>query len=315
MKKFVTVSQIIDDTNTVLKLKIIAGKDGLTRKINVSDLNRLGLALTGNFIYFPSERIQIIGLTELTQIRNLKKETHKERIERIFRYSRIPCFIISRNLKICPYFREMADKKKIPLLLSKTPTTKLISIVTNYLEDRFSQEITLHGTLLDVFGAGVLILGDTGVGKSETALELIDRGHRLVADDFVRITKLAEKGLLGRGSKLIKHHMEIRGIGIIDIRTIFGVAAIRNSKGIDLVVKLEPWREDKEYERLGLDQKVISILGVKIPKLVIPVRPGRNIATLVEVAALNERLKRMGHDTARQLNEFLINRMRSKTQN
>jgi len=312
MEKFVTVAQLIKDINLSLKLHVIAGKSGLDRKIHVSDLNRLGLALTGNFIYFPSERVQIIGLTEVTHIRNVNEKVQRERINKIFRYRRIPCIIASRNLEICPYFIEMANKKNIPLLLCKIPTTKLISVVTNYLEDKFSQEISLHGTLLDIFGAGVLILGETGVGKSETALELVDRGHRLVADDVVYISKRARKGLFGRGPELIRHHMEIRGIGIIDIRNIFGVAAIRNSKGIDLVINLEVWRSNKEYERLGLDPKTCSILGIKVPNIIIPVRPGRNIATLVEVAALNERLKRMGYYTARQLNKRLIKKMTQK---
>ncbi len=310
MEKHVSVEQFIKDTRLTLKLQIIAGKGSFERNVAVSDLNRLGLALTGNFVYFPSERVQVIGLTELTYIRSLNKKIQKERIDKIFSYRRIPCFLVSRNLKMPSYFLKTADRKKIPVLVSKIATTKLISIVTNYLEDKFAREISLHGTLLDIFGEGILLLGETGVGKSETALELIDRGHRLVADDVVYLSMRTGKGLIGRGSELIQHHMELRGIGIIDIRNLFGVAAIRNQKEINLIVNLETWHSHKEYERLGLDEKTSSILGIKIPKLVIPVRPGRNIATLVEVAALNERLKRMGYFTARQLNTRLIKHMR-----
>lgn len=312
MKKSVTVEQFIKETSQTLKLEIIAGKGNLERKIAVSDLNRLGLALTGNFIYFPSERIQIIGLTELTNLRSLKKEEQKKRIGKIFSYRRIPCFIVSRKLEVPSAFLNLANRKNIPVLLSKISTTKLISVVTNYLEDKFAREISLHGSLLDIFGEGVLILGETGIGKSETALELVDRGHRLVADDVVYVTMRSGKGLIGRGSNLIQHHMEIRGIGIIDIRKIFGVAAIRNQKEINLVIDLEAWRPKKEYERLGMDEKTCPILGVRVPKLVIPVRPGRNIAALVEVAALNERLKRMGYYSVRQLNVRLIRKMKQK---
>ena len=312
MKKSVTVGQFIEETSQTLKLKIIAGKDNLERKITVSDLNRLGLALTGNFVYFPSERVQIIGLTELTYLGSLKKKVQKERIDRIFGCRRIPCLIVSRRLKVPSAFLNLANRKKIPVLLSGISTTKLISVITNYLEDKFAREISLHGSLLDIFGEGVLILGETGIGKSETALELVDRGHRLVADDVVYVTMRSGKGLIGRGSDVIQHHMEIRGIGIIDIRNIFGVAAIRDQKGINLVIDLETWQPDKEYERLGMDEKTYPILGVGVPKLVIPVRPGRNIAALVEVAALNERLKRMGYYSVRQLNARLIKRMKQK---
>lgn len=309
MEKYVTVRQFIEETQSILKLKVIAGKGNLERKITVSDLNRLGLALTGNFVYFPSERVQIIGLTELTYLHSLKKALQKERVEKIFSYRCIPCFLISRSLKIFSFFLNLANRKNIPVLLSKISTTKLISVVTNYLEDKFAPSTSLHGSLLDIFGQGVLIVGGTGIGKSETALELVDRGHRLIADDVVYITRRAEKGLVGRGSDFIQYHMEIRGIGIIDIRSIFGVGAIRNQMGIDLVVKLEAWRSHKEYERLGLEEKVCSILGINVPQLLIPVRPGRNIATLVEVAALNQRLKQTGHYTARELNVRLIEKM------
>ncbi|EFK97504.1 HPr kinase/phosphorylase [sediment metagenome] len=309
MNKEVSVKQLIENTRANLKLEVIAGEAGLNRKIKVSDLNRLGLAITGNFVYFPSERVQIIGLTEMANLESLKNRESRQRIDKIFGYRKIPCFIVSRHLKLPKYFLKLAETKKIPVLRSRLSTTRLISEITNYLEEEFAPRISLHATLLDVFGSGALILGDTGVGKSEAALELVDRGHRLVADDVVFIKILPNHGLIGWGSDLIRHHMEIRGIGIIDIRQIFGARAIRNSKEINLVIKLEPWGKQKEYERLGLDDNFCRILGVSVSQVVIPVGPGRNLATLIEVAALNERLKTMGHYTAREFNERLIKKM------
>ena len=307
----VTVSDLLEHKGQEFRLKLLNKKANLKKTIKVIEPHRPGLALAGWYDYFAYDRPQVLGQTEIFYLKSLKPSQRRENLKKFFSYD-IPCILAARNLTPPRYFLDFANRKRIAVIQSSFETAILMSKVTLYLEDRFSPEISVHGTLVDVYGIGVLILGRSGVGKSESALELVERGHRLVADDIANISLMDGEVLMGSGSPIIRHHMEIRGLGIINIKEIFGVGSVRNRKRIGLVVTLEKWNQRKEYERLGLEEKHHKILGIPIPHFVIPVRPGRNLSILIEVSALNERLKRMGTHSARQLNRKLIDAMKGQ---
>lgn len=294
MEKKVLVRELVRR----FQLEIICGDDQLHRPITVSDLYRPGLELAGFFTYHPVERIQLLGRTELSFIASLSKELRKERFERLC-HPEIPCICVTRNLPIPPELIEAANEKKVPILRTSMATTPFGSKVTNYLEKRLAPSTTVHGVLVDIYGMGVLIMGDSGIGKSETALELVKRGHRLVADDAVEIIQ-TEGTLIGSAPELIKNLLEIRGLGIINVMTLFGAGAVCNRKTIHLVIRLENWQENRQYDRLGLDEERVRIIDIELPLITIPVRPGRNLAVIIEVAAMNLRLKQMGHHAAQQ---------------
>lgn len=300
MKNKVTVQELVQQFD----LEVLTGWEGLGRTIATSDLYRPGLELAGFFTYYPAERLQMLGKTELTFIAGLPETVRRERVTRLCD-DRTPCFCITRNQEVPVELSDAAMRKGIPVLRTSLSTTKFGSKVTNYLEKRLAPTTTLHGVLVDVYGVGVLIMGASGIGKSETALELIKRGHRLVADDAVEIVQTEEETLIGHAPELIRHLLEIRGLGIIDVMTLFGAGAVRNYKKISLVIRLETWREDRHYDRLGLDEERIRIIGTELPQLTVPVRPGRNLAVIIEVAAMNFRLKKMGYNTARQFTQRL----------
>ena len=306
MRPSLRITEFLAEEQAGLKLQVVAGADGLDKILSVTDVNRPGLALAGYVDYFAFDRTQVMGLTEINYMKQLAPDVLRERLERMFSFD-IPCFIISRGLSPLPEFIEIANTANIPVMRSLLTTSKVVSKVTVFLDEKFSPETTLHGSLVDVHGIGVLILGRTGVGKSEAALELVERGHRLVADDVVSIKRRADRYLYGEGSTLVKHHMEIRGLGIVDVRNIFGVGAVRNTKSVRLVVELEDWDSEREYDRLGLSEDTFTILEIRLPKITIPVRQGRNIAIIIEVAALNHRLKNMGIHSAKLLDEQLLN--------
>ena len=299
----------IEDIVKAFDLEVIYMGDNPKIGITTSDINRPGLQLTGFFDYFASERIQVIGKTEMTYLNGLDPQTRFERLCQFFKYD-IPCLIVSRGMEVPDYLVEAAKKYHRPVFRSQLATTNLVSKLTSYLSSALAPRITRHGVLVDVYGVGVFLMGESGIGKSETALELIKRGHRLVADDAVEIKKVADNRLIGEAPELIRHFMEIRGIGIIDIKAMYGVGAVINNKPLDLVIQMELWDDNKEYDRLGLDEEYIEILGVKLPKIVLPVRPGRNLAIIVEVAARNFRLKNMGYHAARELDNRLNALMR-----
>jgi HPr kinase/phosphorylase len=294
----------IDEVAKVLDFEFVYRGDRTDIEVTTSDINRPGLQLAGFFDYFASERIQVLGKTEMTYLEGLKPEIRQDRLCQLLSYD-IPCIIISRNMDIPEYLMDCAVRYNRPVFRSRQATTTLISRLTSYLSSALAPRITRHGVLVDVYGAGVFLIGESGIGKSETALELIKRGHRLVADDAVEIKKVAENRLIGEAPELIRHFMEIRGIGIIDIKAMYGVGAVINNKPLDIVIYMENWDNNKEYDRLGLIEEHIEILGVKLPKIVLPVRPGRNLAIIVEVAARNWRLKNMGYHAARELDERL----------
>ncbi|MGI6538766.1 MAG: HPr(Ser) kinase/phosphatase [Caldicoprobacterales bacterium] len=304
----------IEDMIRVLDMEVVYEGKSLSIDIETSDINRPGLQFAGFFDYFASERIQVIGKVEMTYLESMDPDIRKERLIRFFG-SGIPCVLISRNMEVPPYFLEAAKQFGCPIIRSRKVTTSIIHRMINYLDSALAPKITRHGVLVDVYGEGVLLIGESGIGKSETALELIKRGHRLVADDAVEIKKVAENRLIGDSPELIRHFMEIRGIGIIDIKAMYGVGAVIRNKAIDLVVELEFWDSNKEYDRLGLIEEYTEILGAKLPKVVIPVRPGRNLAIIIEVAVRNLRLKRMGYNAAQELDNRLTSLVQSNTNN
>jgi HPr kinase/phosphorylase len=304
MIKSLRVAEFIAKTRENLKLQVIAGESGLDRTIAISDVNRPGLALAGYLDFFAFDRVQVMGLTEVNYMKQLDPDELVERLSRVFKYE-IPCFIFTRCLVPPDTFLEAADQASIPVLRSLLSTTSVVSKIIVFLDNEFAPETNLHGVLVDVYGVGVIIMGRAGVGKSECALELVERGHRLVADDVIFIRRRGDRFLYGEGSSLLRHHMEIRGLGIFDVKNIFGVGAVRNSKRISMIVELEDWDPEKEYDRTGIRDDSYSILEVKLPKITLPVRPGRNIAIIVEVAALNHRLAEMGFDSEQFLTDQL----------
>lgn len=294
----------LDDLIRNLNLSVVCKGDVETIPIETSDLNRPGLQMAGFFEYFASGRIQLFGMVEMTYLQELRDQTKRERLDRYFA-SNMPCVLIGRNLTPPPEMVEAANKYNTPILMSGLTTTKLSHRTTVYLDRVLAPSISRHAGLMDVYGVGILLMGDSGVGKSETALELVKRNHRMVADDVVEIIKLSDNQLIGQSPEVIRHMMEIRGLGIIDVRTLYGIGAVLVEKSIELAVNLE-LGDPMNIDRLGLSQEYISLLGVKVPIITIPVRPGRNLAIIIEVAAMNFRLQRMGHITAEQLDSKLL---------
>ena len=311
-----TVLDLIDidlkDHNS-LNLQCIGGRKGLVREISIPDINRPGLALSGFFDSFAHERIQIFGRGEAAYLRKLGNDDASENIRKMFSYA-IPCCIFTHSLLPDRNLAEIADKTECPLLQTDLPTSEFNTRITRILSEIFAPRQSIHGVLVEVYGLGILILGDSGVGKSETALELIMHGHRLVADDVVTIHCVNGNILMGTGAnRIIAHHMEIRGMGIINITHLFGVGAIRDRKEIQLVVKLVEWDSKKNYDRIGIEEQYMELLGVNIPRLEIPVKPGRNIPIIIETAAMNERLKTMGYNSAKEFNQNILKWLESDT--
>ncbi|MBI4971790.1 MAG: HPr(Ser) kinase/phosphatase [Candidatus Omnitrophica bacterium] len=304
----VLVKDLFDSLKDTLKLKLITPGIPLTGKIKSSEIHRPGLAFAGFYDYFASDCVQILGTTEVAFLNKQPAAKREQSLKKFFSY-KIPCIVITKNQSAPESLMNYAVKSGIPIFRSPLRTTNLIGRTTIFIEDALAPRSSVHGTLLDVYGVGTLLMGKSGVGKSETALELVQRGQRLVADDVVEIKRTPGDVLMGYSSKVIRHHMEIRGLGIIDVMSLFGVGAVRNQKRILMAVTLEKWNAEIEYERAGLTESWKEFLGVRLPHLVIPIIPGRNIPVLVEVAALNQRLKRMGIHTAKQFNEDLIRQM------
>lgn len=283
-------------------------------RITHSDINRPALQLAGFFNYFDSERLQIIGKVEHTYLQTLSDERKREVLEKLFS-CKIPCLILSRELEPCPETFRAAIKYEVPILQTNKPTSYFMSELISFLKVELAPRISIHGGLVDVFGEGVLIMGESGIGKSEAALELIKRGHRLVADDVVEISKVSDDTLLGTSPEIIRYLIELRGIGIIDCKTLFGVESVKEKQTIDLVIKLEDWDPKKEYDRLGLQEDYIDILGNKVVCHSIPIRPGRNLSIIVESAAINHRQKAMGYNAAKELNDRVMGNLQRKSQN
>ena len=268
------------------------------------EVNRPGLPLAGFFDYFDPERIHIIGRVEAIYLAKCSPEERRTKLYNFIQRKPV-CIITARNIGPYPEMIEFAEEFGIPLLKTSVSTNSFISAVISSLNVHLAPTITRHGVLVEVYGEGILITGDSGIGKSETAIELIKRGHRLIADDAVEISKVSDKTLVGKAPEIIRHYMELRGIGIIDIRQIFGAGAVKATEKIELVINFEPWIEGKVYDRLGLETEYSDILGIKVPYINVPVRPGRNLAVILEIAAMNQRLKKMGYNTAEEFNKKL----------
>ena len=297
----VSLGKIIDEFHLET---IYMPKDPAEILIDENDVTRPGLQLMGFYEYFNPERMQIIGKMEFAYLSTIDEETRTQRLDALMS-RHIPALIIAREL---PYFSEMLDlakKYEVPLLRSKESTSNFISGLIAFLNLNLAPRITRHGVLIEIYGEGVFITGESGVGKSETAIELVKRGHRLVADDAVEIRKVSNISLVGSSPDNIRHFLELRGIGIINARRLFGIGAVKNTEKIELIVEMEQWNPEKIYDRMGVDTQFATILGVKIPMLTIPVKPGRNLAVILEVAAMNNRQKKMGYNAAAELLEQL----------
>ncbi|MCD8181558.1 MAG: HPr(Ser) kinase/phosphatase [Firmicutes bacterium] len=291
--------------------KLYETKDIESVMVSSADVNRPGLQMVGFFDYFDSSRIQIMGKVEFTYLDQFRSEERAEKIERLMS-QRIPALIITRGLQIFPEMTELAEKYNVPLLRSESGTSAFMSALIAYLNVQLAPRRTRHGVLVEVYGEGILILGESGVGKSETAIELVKRGHRLVADDAVEIKRVSDKTLVGSSPEIIRHFVELRGIGIIDVKEIFGIGAVKDTENIDMIIHLEPWEEGKQYDRLGMVDEYTNIMGINVPSLTIPVKLGRNLAVIVEVASMNNRQKRMGYNAAVELNNRLMSHMESQ---
>ena len=296
MQGGIHLQDLVDHLNITVVNK---GDDYETAVVGIKDVNRPALQLLGYFDYFDERRLQVIGMAESNMLENMTSEERTKSFSNLLMYP-IPALIVSRDLEVFPECLEMAKKHRRTLLRTSDTTVVITTRVIEYLTQALAPTITRHGVLLDIAGEGVLITGDSGVGKSEAAIELVMRGHRLVADDAVEIRRVADQ-LLGKAPKLIRNYIELRGIGVIDVHQLMGMRAVKKESQIDLVVHLEQWREDKFYDRFGLDEETVNILGIAVPTTTIPVRPGRNLATIIEVATMNNRHKKYGFNAAQTL--------------
>ncbi len=273
--------------------------------ISVPRINRPGLQLAGFFDYYEAARIQLLGKTEMNYLDCMSTEERNERMER-FLATRPVAIIVTSGLALEDDELELAARYEVPILASEERTSELMAAIIAFLNLNLAPRITRHGVLVEVYGEGILLLGDSGVGKSETAIELVKRGHRLIADDAVEIKRVSAKSLVGQAPEIIRHYVELRGIGVVDVRRLFGMGAVKNTEKIDLVINLEPWVQGKMYDRLGLDEERTEILGISLPSITIPVRPGRNLSIIIEVAAMNNRQKKMGYNTAEEFNKRIM---------
>lgn len=276
--------------------------------ITCSRVNRPGLQMVGFYDHFEQERIQIIGKVEHLFMAQMGAEERLRRLDDFFRSSPVGV-IVTTSIEISPEMVEMAEKYKVPLMRTAERTSSFMAALIAFLNIQLGPRLTRHGVLVEVYGEGILLLGDSGVGKSETAIELVKRGHRLIADDAVEIKRVSATTLVGRAPDIIRHYVELRGVGIVDVRRLFGMGAVKETEKIDLVINLENWQQGKMYDRLGLEEKTEDILGISVPSIVLPVSPGRNLSIVIEVAAMNNRQKRMGYNTAEEFNKKLMESM------
>jgi HPr kinase/phosphorylase len=307
------VGTFFQDMQERLSLKLLNTPKGLVREIRQKDLHRPGLALAGFIDLFTFDRVQVLGNTEVRYLNSLNREEQQKSLERIFGFE-IPCLIVTNSNQIPEDVTRLADLAGVSIFLTPLTTTELTHLLSDYLDHKFAPTVTLHGSLVDVYGTGMLFTGRSGIGKSEVALDLVERGHRLVSDDLVTVTRTADNVLMGHGSELLKHFMEIRGIGIIDVGRMFGVRAVRLQKRIETEVELVDWSDEQDYERTGMEDTFKEYLGVKIPWVRLPIFPGKNITVLAETIALNLHLKVYGFHPAKQFSEALSDAMRVRTQ-
>jgi HPr kinase/phosphorylase len=303
-KKSITVGFLYEQTHERFKLKQLNGESGFDNQIKDRNLNRPGLALAGYVELFTYDRVQFMGNTEIRYLNSLRPPQRRASFTSLLEF-KIPCIILTNGNVISDDLLQAASVKNIPVFGTPFETTKISYFLADFLDDQFSPQIVVHGSLVDVYGAGVLLTGPSGIGKSEIALDLIERGHRLVADDVVMVTRKGEGILMGAGTDLVKHFMEIRGLGLIDVRSMFGIRAIRYQKRVEIVVELEEWKSGQDYTRTGLDEISMTLLDVDIPLVKLPIFPGKNVTVITEVISLNYLLRHYGYDAAREFSKRL----------
>lgn len=309
--KSVTVRELLDERQRDFHLEVLAGDGRLDRGITSGDISRPGLALSGYMGYYLWERVQIIGITETGYLETLAPDQRREAVNRITGFD-LPCIIVTKGLPVQPDLVSIAGERGIPVLRTDLDTTDFIHRFSSYVDNKLAPTTSMHGALVDVYGVGMLFTGESGIGKSECALDLVERGHRLVADDVVFIKRRGQSVLIGYGNQMLQHHMEIRGVGIIDLAALFGIRAVRMRKRIEVEVRLKRWSDDEDYDRLGLDEKPTTILGAEIPLVTVPVIPGKNISVVAEVIAMNFLLKIYGYRTPEEFNRRLQESMQKK---
>jgi HPr kinase/phosphorylase len=308
-----TVEELLKEKRDYLELLMVSNRAGLKRRISENGIDRPGLALTGFTDRFAHKRVQVLGETELVYLASLSKVKREAALSGMLGFD-IPCIFITKSQEVPPELLEQADRKKTAVMVSKLSTTEFIKRLDSFLDGIFAPSVTVHGTLVDVYGVGLLYTGKSGIGKSECALDLIERGHRLVADDVVKITRRSPEIITGSGSELLGHRMEIRGLGIIDIEKLFGIRAIRLQKRIEVEARLVYWEDQDDYERLGLEDKYTQILGVEIPIVIIPISPGKNITVISEVIAMNHMLRVFGTNPAQEFQKRLMEAIQRKSE-
>ncbi|MCD6374017.1 MAG: HPr kinase/phosphorylase [Caldisericaceae bacterium] len=311
MNEYITVRTLLRENQERLKLQLICSENGLNRKIVSSEIHRPGLALSGFVELFTWDRIQILGNTEVRYLQSLPPRQLARSVDRFMEFE-IPAIIVTNNNEIPEYLVQVATRRFISVFSTPLSTTRLVHLLSEYLEEKFAPRISMHGSLVDVYGIGILFTGRAGIGKSEVALDLVERGHRLVADDLVIITKQSEEVLIGKGREIAEHILEVRGVGLIDVRRIFGIRGVRMQKRVEVEVKLVDWEKTREYERTGLEDNFTEILGVEIPQVILPINPGKNITVIAETIAMNHLLKTYGYHAAREFNQRLRDYMMHK---
>jgi HPr kinase/phosphorylase len=312
MSQEITLRQLFNQLEYDLGLQIVAGHAGLDKKmVAVAEVNRPGLALYGDYEAFANDRIQVMGAGEIRRVERISSKERRSIFQKMLSYD-IPCFVVTRGLDVPQELIEECDYTETPLFSSHLSTPAFVGRLVPRLEDEFGPSKVVHGDFIEAFGIGVLILGDSGIGKSECALDLIRRGHRLIADDAVLLKRVTGHRVLGSSVYPFGHYMEVRGVGIIDVAALFGITAVRVKKSVDMVVSLEYWVENKNYNRSGMEEEVYYILDEELPHVTIPVQPGRNTSIVVEVAAMNLRAKKMGHHSAKEFDEAIIKHMRGE---
>jgi HPr kinase/phosphorylase len=303
-KSSITIGFLVESNKERLRLTSLTGDLGFEKQITDKNVHRPGLALAGFVELFRYDRVQVFGNTEVSYLEKLDPAQRARALETIFCFD-VPCVVVTSDNKVDEILLKTALTHKVPVLRTPFETTKFIYFLSDFLDDQFAPQTVVHGSFVDVYGVGVLLIGRSGIGKSESALDLVERGHRLVADDVVMITRKGEGILMGSGTDLVKHFMEIRGLGLIDVRSMFGIRAIRFQKRVELVIELMEWRPDQDYTRTGLDDQGIGILEVQLPRVELPIFPGKNVTVICEVIALNHLLKHYGYDAAKEFSKRL----------
>ncbi len=310
-KKTISVSTFYTENKKRLKLKVVTEKGSFQRTIGDKNLHRPGLALTGFMNDFEYQRIQVFGVIEMAYLKTLPPANQEEALERVFQFA-IPCLVVTGRKRPSSRFLECAERHGITVFTTPCEATEVVQVLGDYLDEKFAPSTTIHGDLVDVYGIGILITGRSGIGKSEVALDLVSRGHRLVADDVIQTIRRTEGILIGRGNETLLYHMEIRGVGIIDVQAIFGIRAVRRQKRVEVQVELVDWDENQEHERLGIKDIFSEILSEKIPLVRLPIYPGKSISVIVEVIALNQLLKIYGHHSAKRFDRKITRKLQSR---